>query len=231
MPKRKREFKQSSRAVALKRSRKQKSSTKVYFSPRPTRPRLGFFKQKNHATVRYVSHCTITMANTGSPGTHVWSMNGLYDPDVTSTGHQPIGFDQYMQMYNHYTVIGARIKATFLSTTSNPKGMVYLFRSAGATVLTDRDRIGEQTTTVMKPINKHEVGNVVVQDSANLNKELGQKVIDEDNNAGTDNENPNEQVFWHLAASSFDGNAGSVVAVVEIDYDVIFHEPRDVAQS
>jgi len=42
----------------------------------------------------------------------------LFDPDYTSTGHQPYGFDQMAGLYNHYTVHRALIQVTLLNNTS-----------------------------------------------------------------------------------------------------------------
>lgn len=52
----------------------------------------------------------------GTFGTYVFSMNSLYDPNVTSTGHQPLGFDNVMKFYKYYTVIGAKAVITFQNT-------------------------------------------------------------------------------------------------------------------
>lgn len=35
---------------------------------------------------------------------HTFALNGMYDPDITGTGHQPRGFDQMMLLYREYKV-------------------------------------------------------------------------------------------------------------------------------
>lgn len=55
-------------------------------------------------------------ATAASIDVHVFSANGLYDPDVTSTGNQPRLFDQYMALYNHYTVVAAAISVETLAS-------------------------------------------------------------------------------------------------------------------
>ena len=52
---------------------------------------------------------------TGTAGVisqYVFSANGVYDPNITSTGHQPLGFDTMMLYYEQYTVIESRITVT-----------------------------------------------------------------------------------------------------------------------
>jgi len=52
-------------------------------------------------------------SNIGVIDNHQFIMNGMFKPDFTGTGHQPMYFDQYMAIYNHFTVIGCKIKVTF----------------------------------------------------------------------------------------------------------------------
>ena len=46
---------------------------------------------------------------------HHFRANGLYDPNLTGTGHQPRGFDEHAALYDHYTCIGSKMKVTFES--------------------------------------------------------------------------------------------------------------------
>lgn len=57
---------------------------------------------------------------TGAYNYYTWSCNDMYDPNVTGTGHQPYYFDQLSAIYNHYTVIGSRIKLTFIPVDVQP---------------------------------------------------------------------------------------------------------------
>lgn len=57
-----------------------------------------------------------------SPATvpvHVLRMNSIYDPDYTTTGHQPMGRDQLAELYNRYRVLGFSYEV-WGSETSNP---------------------------------------------------------------------------------------------------------------
>lgn len=45
---------------------------------------------------------SINPAAGGVVGSYVFQINGPYDPNVTGIGHQPLGFDQLMLMYEHY---------------------------------------------------------------------------------------------------------------------------------
>jgi len=55
--------------------------------------------------------------STGGAGAILWryfAMNGMYDPDITGSGHQPLGFDQFCgngspAFYSQYVVRGCKV--------------------------------------------------------------------------------------------------------------------------
>lgn len=49
-----------------------------------------------------------------SETSYKWRGNSLYDPDVTSTGTQPMGYDQYSTFYDYCTVLGSKITLRIL---------------------------------------------------------------------------------------------------------------------
>lgn len=42
-----------------------------------------------------------------------YSCNGMYDPNISGGGHQPLFFDQMTPLYKHYCVIGSKITVSF----------------------------------------------------------------------------------------------------------------------
>lgn len=45
---------------------------------------------------------------------YVWNPNGLFDPDFTAAGHQPLGYDQWTAMYNRYLVHNCHVRVTIV---------------------------------------------------------------------------------------------------------------------
>jgi hypothetical protein len=39
----------------------------------------------------------------------IYSVSGIFDPNTTGTGHQPMLMDIFAQVYNRYTVLGSRV--------------------------------------------------------------------------------------------------------------------------
>lgn len=59
---------------------------------------------------------TVNLGNgTTSTASHHMSTNSLFDPDVTSGGHQPMSFDQWTLLYKTYRVLGSKINVRFLA--------------------------------------------------------------------------------------------------------------------
>ncbi len=95
----------------------------VIVKPRRRRrrgPKLGaLLKKKMMVKLRYVD--TVSL-NAGSAAivNHNFSANGIFDPDVTGTGHQPLLHDEYALLYARYRVTKSTIKVTpIVSATTN----------------------------------------------------------------------------------------------------------------
>jgi len=98
---------------------------------------------------RLVYHDTVFVTSTsGVPATYVFSTNGLYDPNITGTGHQPAGFDQIMLYYNHYYVNRATIAATARCTTAGLYPTFVLSVNGSSTAITDLNELQEDGSSV-----------------------------------------------------------------------------------
>lgn len=57
----------------------------------------------------YVSAGIPLASTSGTQQIYTHSCNNIFDPNVTGTGHQPYGHDEYATYYNQYQVLGAKI--------------------------------------------------------------------------------------------------------------------------
>lgn len=48
---------------------------------------------------------SIPITGTGGYDSRIWQVNSLYDPDYTTTGHQPFGRDLWASMYDYYAIL------------------------------------------------------------------------------------------------------------------------------
>lgn len=79
---------------------------------------LTFYTKLTYAEA-YVSTQSSVGGITGNP--LEYSLNSLFDPNISGGGHQPYGFDQLTPMYSAYRVIGCSIQITCDWTDANPR--------------------------------------------------------------------------------------------------------------
>lgn len=68
----------------------------------------------------YYADSDVMTSAAGTPVSHVYRANSLFDPDYTGTGSQPVGFDQYAALYGRYCVykVQAEVEALVGSALS-----------------------------------------------------------------------------------------------------------------
>lgn len=184
---------------------------------------------------RYVDLSNIINPGIATPATHVFSLNGLYDPDITGVGHQPIGFDQLMPLYDHYCVIAARARVSFTNRDIAQQAYVFVQLKDTATTSTDTDNILENGMTKYKLLGVEQSGNATGTLTIGLNtsKFFGKKVLQDDTFQGSISANPSDQVYLHCTAAAVDPAAdiGSLALGIEIEYIAILTEPKQLLAS
>jgi len=75
------------------------------------RNKIGF-PQSMSTQLRYCDAIDFT-PNSSTIGLHTFLANGLFDPDTALGGHQPRGFDEFMEVYKKFTVKGSRMSVTW----------------------------------------------------------------------------------------------------------------------
>lgn len=188
--------------------------------------------------LRYQENATINPA-TGVPGVHIVSANGCYDPNITGTGHQPRGFDELMTLYDHYTVIGAKIVATFVLREGIPHDSMNVgIALKDATGIETANGYLEGRNVRSKVLRGTDgpgtsCNSVTLSLKASTRKFLGRtKPLSDPELKGTVSGNPTEQSYFHLFAQSIQvGDASPLDVTYRIDYLVVLTEPKQPGQS
>lgn len=177
----------------------------------------------------------------GVPDTDFYAANSLYDPDTTGVGHQPIGFDQIMLMYEQFTVTHCRIRVTF-QNGNDQSARVALFLSPDAVGITDPIKIVENGTIVTAVLQGNNGSTQAAQSQKTLEyavdvkKYFGRRnnreILNDPELHGTVGANPTEQVYvgvcaWNPHAAS----NNTIYYDLVIEYDAIFTEPKKLAPS
>lgn len=58
----------------------------------------------------YAENIGLTSGDAATAASHTMSLNNLYDPNISGTGYQPIGFDQMSAIWLNYRVLSAKVK-------------------------------------------------------------------------------------------------------------------------
>lgn len=69
--------------------------------------------------LKYCDTLSLNPTATDTLSTYMYSLNSLYDPDFSGTGHQPMYFDNYSQIWGKYSVRFAKIKVSIIDHNIN----------------------------------------------------------------------------------------------------------------
>lgn len=190
--------------------------------------------------LKYVERIGINPALTGALSSYTFSANAMFDPNVSGTGHQPYGFDQLMALYNHYQVIGSKIRIT---VTGQPnESFIYGLQLNDATIMssTNVEAICEQPFAKRKIVSPgtSDTKDLTMSQGFSLRKFFGSKsnvntLIGNRSYMGQVNTDPAEQAYYVLwcASNGPTSDPGLIQFHVEIEYLARFSEPKDLPMS
>lgn len=189
-------------------------------------------------TLRYNTNITLN-PSASVPAVHYFSMNGLYDPDYTGGGHQPLGFDQLMGVfYDHGVVIGSKITCDYQCLGSNTAGLTVVGIDPRDTTgyALDKDEIIEQGRGKYTTLSVYGSGDGSkrMTHKINPNKFLGRSApLADDQLKNSSASNPAEQAYWAVWAASPDGAIDPVGVIVNVtlEFLTIFIEPKTLVGS
>lgn len=199
---------------------------------KPVRGRFGNqpFPKQLRNTVRYCDF--VDLGVTAGIGKYMFSTNGLYDPDYTSTGHQPLYFDQLATIYDHYTVVASRIKVE-LATGSAYNLLFSMYVDDDTTTVTDAQQAMEQPGAKWIALNPSAAKIRRLNHKWNAGDLLGPAdPLSSNDLKGTGSTNPTEQSYYVIQCHEETGALNTNVGLaVQIEYDVVWTEMKTMAQS
>lgn len=168
---------------------------------------------------------------------YMYRANGAYDPNLTGTGHQPFGYDQWAALFNHYTVIGSKITVRTIATV-NSTGVplhtgIYLAdgTSTPYTIYTQFQEAKKGSyRTMLGSIGEKAYRNTSTFSARSF---FGVKnVMDNQNLRALVTTDPSEEAYFHIWLQCADlAGTATVRHDVTIDYIIKFTEPKDIASS
>lgn len=185
------------------------------------------FPKKLRVVHKYVESLTFTA---GTPSdVRQFTCNGLYDPNITGTGHQPLYFDQLSGIYNHYTVF--KSTCTYKVILTSVPCLVSHYIEDDTTVSTGSQSAEMSTSTATVH------SNLAVRPT-NLTRTwvakqfFGGDIFDNDLLTGSASANPTEQMYFTFNVTAMDGVTNpSYSVLVEVLYEAVWDELKTIAQS
>jgi len=193
--------------------------------------------------LRYCDEYTLTGA-AGVVTSQIFVANGLYDTDLSGSGHQPRYFDTVCgaaggtAVYNRYRVLGSKIKVTFMANSPPPLavanyGPIVVF--SGGTIAS---ALAYSTTTELMEASDYDT-NFIDSKSGN-NKVVTTMTFSPERDLGIEkgdtalgaayNANPGQRYQFIIGKVDTTGTS-TVKAFVEIEYLAEFFDRNEVAQS
>uniref|UniRef100_UPI0040475A4C hypothetical protein n=1 Tax=Flavobacterium sp. TaxID=239 RepID=UPI0040475A4C len=179
-------------------------------------------------------------AAAGGVSSYAFRANSCFDPNSSGVGHQPSGFDQWTVFYNHHVVVGSICKATFSMTGTTASGGLQI---CGINLADDSNHSADITTLLEQPLTKARKSYYSVDAGKPTTVRKGfsckkffniTNVLDNISRLGSSVvTNPTEEAIFIL----FTGNPNAGIdppdlsVLVEIEYVVVFSEPKELAQS
>lgn len=168
--------------------------------------------------------------------THFFALNGLYDPNITGTGHQPMYFDQITGLYNHYNVVGTKMTIRVLPDDANT--------TPTKVVLWQNDNNGVAGASTIDSLAESQVNRSGIIGSGAANEPLeltifwsakktfGGDVLSNTNLIGNAGANPGELSYGCISVQSMDGaTVVSVFVSVKLEYITVWDEFKELPPS
>lgn len=180
---------------------------------------------------RYVQHLTLSSVG-GALTSNSFSCNGMFDPDMSGAGTQPLYFDQVASIYNHYTVLNSKITVEFAPFTNNTTGNI------GGVFINDDATVSPADAATLCQQNSSSYG--LMQTFTHPYKKVRKwsakenfgSALGDPNLQGSASANPTEQqaftVFWQNISAATNATA---YCLVTIEYDAIWQELKDITTS
>ena len=193
---------------------------------------LGFPKKVKEIH-KYAEIVTVSTGASGSTdGVYTFSANGMYDPNITGTGHQPMYFDQLGALYNHYCVVSSKISVKVVPIQGGPAMVVALYVNDDTTVTPNIYGQIENSNCSFKNVPFNNQDTIVLNQKWSAAKYFGKNPLSNTELQGTTAANPTEQSYYTFTLnSSATATAASVQVLFYLEYTAVWKELKDIASS
>lgn len=197
---------------------------------------IPVFPNMTTRKLRYNDYGVVDITS-GALGSNVFTLSGLYDPYITGTGHQPMGYDQLMTFYEHYHVLRCKVTVTFMSRSSAGHGQVALKITPDTALPASGTDLVEEGRAITESVGGN---NFEAQGTRTLSMTVDLPAVNGLTRAnfladpdlrGTISTNPAEQTYLQLCCWSPSLDTMTVEWNIVLEYTAVFTEPRNLTSS
>lgn len=175
-------------------------------------------------------------------GEYLFNGNSIYDPNRTSTGHQPMYQDEFAALYRKYAVSASKIQVSFVNRKAageigiTPFGTVGVYPHTSSTTSVDLTDATERDNCTYASIgpNTGDQGIINMTQYSKTRQVVGKGIDDDDliGNTGNSGNNPALPWNWHLFYGSLDATDNlELYITVTITYYIKFFDRIKVGGS
>jgi len=191
---------------------------------------MPLFGERTRRNIQYYFPFNALVTGTATANSYVFAANGAYDCDISGSGGQPMGFDQMMIFFNHYTVLRCRITVTAWNTSTTLIPFIGIMISGSSSVTSGYEMAVENGNIEFVPLGyQGQAGSM-----AKLTREVDvakfqgiTNIMDDPNMRGDSASNPTELTYFHITTWN-PASATQVTTNISalLEFDTVFHEPR-----
>lgn len=197
------------------------------------------FGKQFYTKLRYNEAHTFSASGTANfASSYKMNLNSLYDPNETGAGHQPMGFDELMNIYEKYTVVGAKITVCYIGDTTVPSVCGLRLVDGNESSIVDKKKAIENGDSSWSYMTTANGGNnrLILKKNVNIKKFFGlASLVGNENYTKTASAEPQPDdtcvaELWVAPIAAADSHGRTLVDIT-IEYACVFTEPKDLGLS
>lgn len=188
-------------------------------------------------TMKYAEHFSHSSGVTGY-GENVFRAGSLFDPNLTGVGHQPLGHDEWSNIYQRYRVLGSKIEVKYANKSKLAAGTLQepltcaLVLTGSSTLISGTDLASEYPVNTVAFIGRNNASKTLTLPYTTAWKNTGDPAAkNESDYSATFGSNPVRDSYYHVISQVVGStNIDSKILVI-ITYDVWIFDPKQLTQS
>ncbi len=185
--------------------------------------------------LRYATQTSVNPPAGGAAANVFIRANGMFDPEVAVGGHQPLGFDQYMTMYDHFKVLGSKITVQFLQEGSGhaSQAVACISLDDDVTANTSIENMIEQGLSTWKVMQAEQAqAEPTILSKTFSSKNFFRNKLYSAELQGNVSSDPQEEAIFNISVAGLNGTDPNVTdMLIVIDYIVSFTERKTLVSS